>query len=369
MSAINDFHHEAMDFAALAFMERARGNAEKAIGFFEQALEYEVAAIDALDEYVEPTYSVLHRSAATLALDCKLYRKAEQLAARALAQEPPGEIAEELRDVLEQANFSRHLEVKGLTLAEDELQISLSGQGVGLGIIGYDDFTRRIDNSSKLVYRIAERRQNREFRRGGSPPKEIKDAFQPLISVPRAASFAVTMKFGQRAGQMYLPLDLSETVDEFMDVMEFVDSSRISDLQALVPELPYLRNFIGLAKGIAPDGERVQQVGFTLLRKGVERAVSFTKIASELAPPPVGDMPAPQSEPVELNGILRFADAIGGTEDQIKIIDGNITHSVIVPEGMMNDIVRPMWDSVVVVSGVRTGNRIELQDIWAADTD
>ena len=224
MSEINRLHDTAMDFAAFAFRERARGNAEKASEFFEQALEYEVAAIDALDEYVEPTYSVLHRSAATLALDCKQYRNAEQLAAKALAQEPPGEIAEELRDVLEQANFQRHLSLRGLTLAEDELQISLSGQGVGLGLVSSEDFTERIDNSSKMVYRIAERRQNRPFRRGGSPSKEIKESFQPLISVPRAASFAVTMKFGLQTGQLHLPIDLSETIDEFMDVMEFVDT-------------------------------------------------------------------------------------------------------------------------------------------------
>ena len=44
MSEINRLHDEAMDFTELAFMERARGNAEKAHGFFEQALKYEVAA-------------------------------------------------------------------------------------------------------------------------------------------------------------------------------------------------------------------------------------------------------------------------------------------------------------------------------------
>ena len=108
MSATNDFHHKAMDFAALAFMERAKGNAEDAAGLFEQALESELAAIDALEEYVEPTYSVLHRSAATLALDCKQYRNAERLAAKALAQAPPGEIAEELREVLNRANSQRN---------------------------------------------------------------------------------------------------------------------------------------------------------------------------------------------------------------------------------------------------------------------
>ena len=104
MSEINRLHDRAMDLTALAFMERARGNAEKASELFESALECEIAAIEALNEYIEPTFSVLHRSAATLALDCYQYRKAERLAAKALAQDPPEEIAEELRDVLKQAN-------------------------------------------------------------------------------------------------------------------------------------------------------------------------------------------------------------------------------------------------------------------------
>jgi hypothetical protein len=48
----------------------------------------------------EPTRSVLHRSAATLALDCGEYREAERLVATALAGNPPEPIANELRDVL-----------------------------------------------------------------------------------------------------------------------------------------------------------------------------------------------------------------------------------------------------------------------------
>ena len=127
MSEINRLHDTAMDFAALGLMEHARGNAEKAAEFFEQALEYEVAAIDALDRYIEPTYSVLHRSAATLALDCKRYRKAEQLAARALAQEPPGEIAAELRDVLAQSLAHLRGEVNGVVGEPDGLGVGEKG--------------------------------------------------------------------------------------------------------------------------------------------------------------------------------------------------------------------------------------------------
>ena len=104
MSEINRLHSKAMDFAALALHEQAKGNPKKAAPLFERALENEVAAIDALDVYVEPTYSVLHRSAATLALDCKRYRAAEKLAAKALAKDPPEAIAEELRDVMDQAH-------------------------------------------------------------------------------------------------------------------------------------------------------------------------------------------------------------------------------------------------------------------------
>ena len=110
MSAVNTLHDEAMDLASFAMMERARGNSEKASELFELALEKELDAISELREPVEPSFSVLHRSAASLALDCNQFRKAEQLVAKALAEEPPAEIAEELRYVWEQATFQRRLE-------------------------------------------------------------------------------------------------------------------------------------------------------------------------------------------------------------------------------------------------------------------
>ena len=102
MSALNELHDQAMDLTFFALRERKHGNEAKALPLFQQALKLELAAIDALEEYIEPTYSVLHRSAATLALDCNELRKAEQLAAKALAQEPPEFVADQLREVLEQ---------------------------------------------------------------------------------------------------------------------------------------------------------------------------------------------------------------------------------------------------------------------------
>ena len=102
MSAMNDFHHRAIDHAARGFMEQMQGNSESATGCFTWALEMEIAAIAELTEPIEPTHSVLHRSAGWMAYHSGHYRKAEQLAAAALAQEPPTEIANELRDLLQE---------------------------------------------------------------------------------------------------------------------------------------------------------------------------------------------------------------------------------------------------------------------------
>ena len=102
MSAMNDFHHQAIDYAVRGFMEQMQGDAETASCHFEQALQFELAAIAELTEPIEPTHSVLHRSAGWMAYHCGQYRKAEQLAAFALAQDPPPEIANELRELLQQ---------------------------------------------------------------------------------------------------------------------------------------------------------------------------------------------------------------------------------------------------------------------------
>lgn len=105
MTRASDLHSKAMERANLAFIARMRGDEAQARILFEQAFAHEIEGIAALEERerVEPWLSVLHRSAATLALDCDLPREAERIAAKALAQDPHPEIAEELRDVLEQA--------------------------------------------------------------------------------------------------------------------------------------------------------------------------------------------------------------------------------------------------------------------------
>lgn len=389
MNALNNSHNKAMEFAELALTARAQGNQEQSICFFEKALEHELSAIAELDknnEIIEPTYSVLHRSAGTLALDCNKTRKAEQIVAKALAQNPPEEIVEELRDLLEQIHFKRHLELRGIELGEDEIQLSLSGQDVGFGVVTSDEFLSRVTDSSKLIQRIVERKNNRPFRESGPPIKNLTESYKLFLSTPRAASFSVTMKLGRPTGQPSLPgiphpktSETNEIIDEFMDLVELANNLRISEIQERIPDPAYRRNFLSLAKKIAPDGERIRQVGFTTYRSGVERFAEITKPASELPIPAETDsliVPSKQiaTEPATIQGRLLYADSTKSNNDKIKLIDlEGKEHNVKVPQGMMNDIVRPMWNLPIRIKGVRKnvgrGSYIELQDIEPVETE
>ena len=371
MSSVRDLHNRAMELADGGFRERAGGDTTRSLEFFAQALDAELEAIKELDEPNGLLWSILHRSAGTLALDCRRFRQAEQIVATALAGEPHPEIAEELRDLLEQIYFQRHLELRDVALTNSELQFSLSGTEVGPGIAYWGAVYGRVQNSAQLIYRTAERKQKLPFREHGQPPAAIRGNHQMLVSAPRNGSFAVSLKFGS-ATQPSLPgmSNTADIVDEFMDLVELVNRVQVDAIKEIIPEPDYLRNFFGLAKKLAPDGKRVRQVGFTSSHNGKERSVEFTTPAAELSMPNIAAPPPDTAEPVEITGILRFADATRGNNNNVIQIIEDASKSptrVNVPSGMMNDIVRPMWDLQVVVQGIRIGNTITLEDIQPAE--
>lgn len=92
-----------MDFADESFVARLEKDRERFLHYTRLAFEKEAAAADLMvdEEDIEPTRSVLHRSAATLAWRCEMYDEAEKLIYRALAGNPPAEIEYELNDLLD----------------------------------------------------------------------------------------------------------------------------------------------------------------------------------------------------------------------------------------------------------------------------
>ena len=107
MTIAADCHNIAMEFADLGDRNRTRGADELALAYFEQALDFELAAIADVERAKRPVGSVLLRSAGALALDCRRFCLAERLVAQALAGEPPPDIAAELRDLRAQIQCRR----------------------------------------------------------------------------------------------------------------------------------------------------------------------------------------------------------------------------------------------------------------------
>jgi hypothetical protein len=106
-----NLHREAMGLSAQSVVARMQGQEEVADRLAREAFEKEkrVAFSVVNNHDLEPTRAVLFRSAASLALECKEYREAEKLISFGLSGNPPEEIANEMRDLLEQVYFSRHL--------------------------------------------------------------------------------------------------------------------------------------------------------------------------------------------------------------------------------------------------------------------
>jgi len=111
LEQINDLHEGAMTLAEAAVVAQMEGDEATASERFQEALELATQAAAKMASHVheEPMRSVLHRSAASLALNCEEYRLAEKLLAVGLAGNPPAEIADEMRDLLEQVYLHREL--------------------------------------------------------------------------------------------------------------------------------------------------------------------------------------------------------------------------------------------------------------------
>ena len=374
MRTVLEIHRNAMNLAEEGQFLLDRGDYSAARAAFHNAMELEREAAFATEEDAEPDRSVLFRSAGSLALDCDELRAAEQLLARGLSGNPPEEIAEEIRDLLEQVQFRRHLEVRGLTLEATEVQMSIAGDAVGFGFASSDEFVGRVQDFAAIILRTVERRLKQPYRERGSPKSQLKETFGVFLSVPRAASFAVTLKLGQPSQQrdFWADDETSLVIDEVLDLFEAVQAGDVDELARRIPDRPYLRNFSALAKRIAPDGEEVYLVGLTSRRPGKVRRVALTRRRGELTKlvsvARESTSQAIEDEYVEVRGVLHYADEIGRSDGTIKLEDEDgLVHEILVPEGMMGDIVRPLWDDTVVVAGTRRGNRIRLEGIDRAE--
>ncbi|NLB64570.1 MAG: hypothetical protein GX801_10790 [Fibrobacter sp.] len=264
---VQELHTQAIELADKAFIEKFSGNIEKSIQLFAEAflLERRVALAAKEQNVGEPSISVLFKSAASLAINANMLEDAEKLICLALYGGPPYEIAEELRNLLEELYFQRHLQLHEVQLGSNELQFVIAGRGIGYGMAKSGLVLDKISTFEKLTLRTAERKTGRPFRSKGDVPKDIKINFQPFLSVPRAASFGFTIRFGTPAQQLKLDGfgNSEEIIEELVENIDLVNKGYFEQLKETIKDESYFQNFISLSKELAPDGKEINLIGLT----------------------------------------------------------------------------------------------------------
>ena len=233
----------------------------------------------------------------------------------------------------------------------------------------------RISDTERLLYRTAERLSNLPFRTSGRIPASILSSVELFSTVPREASFAVSFRVGH-SSQMTLPGATSlgeEMIDDLLECLEMFNEGAWAQLRLKIPQEEYYNNFVALARNIGPDGDDVKLVGFTANRRGTTKTVSLTGGTSGAATPApesaaaATETPARTVRDTRVRGFLKEADSRDSTRGKIHIVDAEgASHTVIVPPGMMTDIVKPLWESEVEIVGTRKRTAIHLATIRLA---
>lgn len=352
MSTVRQLHDKAAELGQLAMIARYKGDEKQAKSLARRAYEYEVQAAELVPdiESAEPTRSILYLSAASFAYQCKEFQAAQRLVAKGLSGYPPPKVEQDLKNLFEQLNFERHLEVHDVILEERDLQLSMAGKSVGYGMIVYKEFKKTVDRTIELINRTVERKMGSKYRSGAGRPRSVYRPFIPALSVARPGSFVITLRLGiEEVQQTSYLFSASKVIDEILTGVELINSHGKEGLEQFIENDSYRLQFLSTVRDMAPDGERINFVGLT----SKSRSVSLTRLRSDIDLPEIEPTNGEEKErkPIEVEGILDVAIGRG----KKSIIELNPEDSdplkIVVEEGL-EDVVRSYFGQWVVVTGI-----------------
>ncbi len=358
---ISDVHHSAMQFYDKAFLAEKTGDNDERINLLKQAFfkEKEVADLVKNMEDLEPTRSVLHRGAASLAFQLKDWLSAERLIYQGLAGNPPTEIKEELEELLNIVKFNENCEKRNINLSKEELQITLKGPAIGIGKMPTNLLNKQISHTERALFRTAERKTGKPFRKSGPPDRTIRSHLYHYISGFAGGSFNLRLQFGSDQKDLFQDFEVSEIINEFLDCMEYINNDQEEELKQRIRMRDYYENFKAIANNILPDGKNISFIGLSNMRESNEiRKTALTKRSIRLI-----QSVDSENSLHEFTGILQLADITGKfNRIKIKIDDGSISDYINVEDSIMDDIVKPYWNNKVKLFALEKGGKLFYKD-------
>lgn len=351
MESAESLHAQAMDHYDDALISRRKGDEAAFRQLASSAFELESAAAReyaSLTSAIEPGRTILFKGAAVIAAELKRHQDVIHMAGAGLAHCSDPELRQDLMRLLKQANFELEIfERDGITLSSSNLRFSIDGAAVGDGFAREDVFRNYLDPMVTLVRRTWQRLQGIEFN------DKTGKGRCPIYLSPAHGSLAVEFHLGE-LNQPALPgfdvytVEPAEVVTEVIHGLGAVERGDLAELDQLIGDEVYRRNFIELSRKLLPNGDDVNVVklvantskseSVTLTRR-IERQMKKTSVAKR------------QARLVEVVGQLLMADGLTSGSEAVGILtDDGKQYQVKVPSHMMDDIVRPLWHKRVIAS-------------------
>lgn len=352
-------HEQAMYWADKARTARRERDEDAYVEFMQKAFELEKkAALMIQSEESEPTRSVLHRSAASLAYKCKMYREAEWLVSRALSGNPPGEIMGELRRLNRKIYFQLRMQDRDVALSKQEFSMKLDGNDILDGLAPVDLVTHRISKLKKIFWNTIRHSSGIEF---GSSARQKAQNYTLWVSAFEPGSLDVVLKLGISGQTIFSNMGGYDTIfGRVMTRFRLLNDGRFGQLHENFADDEYYCNFVALAKEIAPDGDDVVNVNLGAIVEGQRRQVNLVRQQDAYDEVPLPDLIKPSNglsaidDVLTIQGELQFAD--GRTENkQVKLqdIDSGKKWTIFVAEALMKDVVQPHFGEQVEIVGKR----------------
>lgn len=181
---IDALHSKAMDIADAAFIAKRKGEHEEAKRLSKESFEYERdAALFLLEKTeIEPTRSILFRSAACLALDAEEYNQASKMISYGLNGNPPNEIKQELDDLLKEIRELQVVEEKSNEEKSDIYNIHFNdGDAVSSGKIALNFFAPLVNSFNELRKAVFHNVSGNELELFVTDTGSFNLFFKPLI--------------------------------------------------------------------------------------------------------------------------------------------------------------------------------------------
>lgn len=364
MTSSVDQHRLAEELAAAASSAELEGDTVEAARLLRHAAELEAEAYARIPEARAKTRAIVATNAVAFLRRAGAHDEAGALARRYLAQPELPRFAEQylLESILDsvQRREAEALEVE----ISPPYGIALRGGGVRAGgLVPLDLVLLKLDQFRGYALRVGEWVASEPFRRRGPVSDAISRLVVPTISPATIGSYRFNVHIQSVPAQLQAfdettSITASTVGVQFFDIIQAVADKGPSALDQRVADAEYRDAFLRQVRTLAPSGGRLDEIEVSApggrrsallvpdLKKAIQRHIDASRPRSE-------------REAVR-SGVLRAIDLDNG---RLVLREAGVEQHCRIEAGMLDDVVGPLVNHRVTVTGVWRRNAFYISDI------